>query len=593
MEGLLERITQVQERELGAKEFQMVVLQTLLELLREQERLSSTVKALQTERRVEDSVVGRMRDDMEALLSEDSSEEEQEDHHGSPTKFNGVGERKEEVKILYYHETRQREEGGEDTEEADEDAVEEETDRAEYRWKRRIPASRFGDIVKEEGKRKHDKSFTDQILTFDGSGDSEAANYGRKHEKDAIHKLEQILGQDISPPKKFIDKEHKFLVCVPDGLLGEDKLVEIKCPYKCSSTSMELLAKEDQHFCLKVTETGRLKLKEDHPYYYQVQGELRICQKNVCYFVVWSPKEFHYQVIEKDDHFWDVKMFPWLLDFHRMNLLEDKWNIPDLPDSEVKKRSNEVLRRLQTSRNRQAVIERATRGQGKNPEWRKERRERLTASNFGRVAKMRPTTSCQNTVVSILYPDRLDNMQAIKYGKENEACAISELNTILDREGLPQVEECGLFVDIWKGFLAASPDGMVGKDGLVEVKCPLRCADLSALELARKDSSFCLKEVEEGVLRLKKNHNYYYQIQGQLHIASRSVCYFMVWSPRGSHMEVIEYDADFWEDLEEILENFYRNCLLPEIVDPRAPRGLPLREPEYIIQAQSLKNMKI
>jgi hypothetical protein len=44
-----------------------------------------------------------------------------------------------------------------------------------------------------------------------------------------------------------------------------------------------------------------------------------------------------------------------------------------------------------------------------------------------------------------------------------------------------------------KGFLAASPDGLVGRDGLVEVKCPLRCAEISVADLARQDSSFCLQ----------------------------------------------------------------------------------------------------
>ena len=83
---------------------------------------------------------------------------------------------------------------------------------------------------------------------------------------------------------------------------------------------------------------------------------------------------------------------------------------------------------LRTSRTQQLVIERNTRGQGKNTEWVRERKERLTASNFGRyiihrkisylhsncrVAKMRSTTSCQNTVISILYPDKMDNFEAI------------------------------------------------------------------------------------------------------------------------------------------------------------------------------------
>ena len=52
-------------------------------------------------------------------------------------------------------------------------------------------------------------------------------------------------------------------------------------------------------------------------YYLQVQGELNISGREVCYFVVWSPSEFHYQVIHRDQHFWDVHMYPWLLDFYR------------------------------------------------------------------------------------------------------------------------------------------------------------------------------------------------------------------------------------------------------------------------------------
>ena len=46
---------------------------------------------------------------------------------------------------------------------------------------------------------------------------------------------------------------------------------------------------------------------------------------------------------------------------------------------------------------------------------------------------------------------------------------------------------------VWQGFLAASPDGLVGRDGLVEVKCPLRCATMSVAELTRQDNSFCLQ----------------------------------------------------------------------------------------------------
>ena len=152
---------------------------------------------------------------------------------------------------------------------------------------------------------------------FSVNNETEATKYGQQHEKDAIKKLEQILGVRIDEPKKYVDKDHKYLVSIPDGLIDDDKLVEIKCPYKCSKNSMESLARSNEQFCLKITDDGRLKLKENHDYYYQVQGELNICKKDICYFVVWSPTEFHYQVIQRDQHFWDVQMFPWLLDFHR------------------------------------------------------------------------------------------------------------------------------------------------------------------------------------------------------------------------------------------------------------------------------------
>ena len=58
---------------------------------------------------------------------------------------------------------------------------------------------------------------------------------------------------------------------------------------------------------------------------------------------------------------------------------------------------------------------------------------------------------------------------------------------------------------------------------------------------------------------------------------------------RQVNLEVVEYDPEFWEEVEDSLEQFYLHCLLPELVDPRAPRGLPVREPEYILQVSARK----
>lgn len=38
--------------------------------------------------------------------------------------------------------------------------------------------------------------------------------------------------------------------------------------------------------------------------------------------------------------------------------------------------------------------------------------------------------------------------------------------------------------------------------------------------------------LEKNELRLKKTHNYFYQIQRQLHITQKLYAYFIIWSPK-------------------------------------------------------------
>ncbi|XP_023338394.1 uncharacterized protein LOC111709045 isoform X1 [Eurytemora carolleeae] len=139
---------------------------------------------------MKDDVVGRMRDEMEALLSEESSGEEEEEDEDERDdyqngKIEGKDGKKESVKILYYHETRQIEDKMTENEAGDGTPVDE-GGWNEYGWKRKIPASKFGQIVQAQGKRVKDKQFTKEILTYNGGeGDTEATLYGRVHEKDA------------------------------------------------------------------------------------------------------------------------------------------------------------------------------------------------------------------------------------------------------------------------------------------------------------------------------------------------------------------------------------------------------------------------
>ncbi len=61
-------------------------------------------------------------------------------------------------------------------------------------------------------------------------------------------------------------------------------------------------------------------------------------------------------------------------------------------------------------------------------------------------------------------------------------------------------------------MLAASPDGFVGEEIVLEVKCPFSAKNKKIT--ATTVPSFLLERDEE--LQLKLGHNYYYHIQGHL-----------------------------------------------------------------------------
>jgi YqaJ-like viral recombinase domain len=153
----------------------------------------------------------------------------------------------------------------------------------------------------------------------------------------------------------------------------------------------------------------------------------------------------------------------------------------------------------------------------------------------------------------------------------------------LETERVIKVDPCGLFVDPEYPYLGASPDGLVGDDYIVEVKCPASAQAYTPEEaVAQKKINYLI--YINGSLQLKLDHNYMYQIQGQLHITRRKYCYFVVWTPKGMFMQIIERDDVFWSSkMIDKLSRFYLNCLLPEIVDSRRDRKRPTRDPDYIV----------
>ncbi|KAL4084689.1 hypothetical protein QTP88_027614 [Uroleucon formosanum] len=258
---------------------------------------------------------------------------------------------------------------------------------------------------------------------------------------------------------------------------------------------------------------------------------------------------------------------------------------PDMDVEEFSKQKEEILYEMKSLMKNREEIERQTVDQYQNIKWFETRRKLLTASNFGKIINRRLDTGCENIVKSFLYTTQFTVPQ-LEYGRENEPVALRELEKYLGKK----IKPCGLFIDDKDFFLGATPDGLIDDDGIVEIKCPFSAAEITPEEgILTKKITFWQLQKNGTIGDYKKKHNYHFQVQGQLHVTKRKYCIFCVWTKKGLKSEKIMYDELFWQqNMLQKLTNFFFDCLLPEIIDPRHP-GRPIRNPDYIIQAQKKK----
>ena len=127
------------------------------------------------------------------------------------------------------------------------------------------------------------------------------------------------------------------------------------------------------------------------------------------------------------------------------------------------------------------------------------------------------------------------------------------------------LKSCGLFLDADNPYIGASPDGIIscsccGK-GVVEVKCPFSCRDIS-FDVAAKNKTFCL---QEETFLLKQDHTYYFQVQLQMYLSKVKFCDFVVWGRDGNLTQRIDYDEQCIDNALTQVKSFVKLCLLPEL----------------------------
>ena len=224
---------------------------------------------------------------------------------------------------------------------------------------------------------------------------------------------------------------------------------------------------------------------------------------------------------------------------------------------------------------RAAEIEKTTEGQSQCDSWFDERRYRLTASKFGILARRRKS-QCDALARNLTSQKRFHLSKsmptAMRLGIQYEPIAIKKYEQYMKDIGHEvSVNASGLVVCVPAPFLACSPDGKVCDPqchphyGLLEVKYPHTYQGITPEEAAViGDSKFCLEKVN-GVIKLKESHMYYAQIQGQLGICGAQWCDFVVYTPKGLHVQRIIFNKMYWLTMFEKLQKFFVAQFVPTV----------------------------
>lgn len=191
--------------------------------------------------------------------------------------------------------------------------------------------------------------------------------------------------------------------------------------------------------------------------------------------------------------------------------------------------------------------------------WRKQRSFRLTASNFG-TAVGKNIYQTKETLANIIkgkekpvYSEK--SKIAIDHGNKTEKIA----RTWYEKKYKTKVKEVGVAIPKWNVRIGSSVDGLVGDDGIIEIKCPFYMYE-PIIEYNKKfNEGFIFEEgYHEHIQEM-----YYAQMQGSLKILNRQFCDFIVFATESDEVFVqrIFYDEKYWEEtlcpgINSFIENY-------------------------------------
>lgn len=211
-----------------------------------------------------------------------------------------------------------------------------------------------------------------------------------------------------------------------------------------------------------------------------------------------------------------------------------------------------------------------TSDQSISDKWMLYRAGRITSSVCKKAFTLNIEKPAVSTINVIMQYNKKVITEAMKYGKENESLAFKEFERCMKTTHINFIlKKTGLHINSQFPYIGASPDGISVCDchgeGLLEIKCPFNYRKgLSKYIVDKK----CPVTNEN---KIKKNHEYYYQMQLQMLVTDTKFCHFYVWTnskdeKNRSMLVHVEKDEVFCNSLKEKFEQVFLKVLLPELI---------------------------
>ncbi|XP_028417250.1 uncharacterized protein LOC114541653 [Dendronephthya gigantea] len=232
---------------------------------------------------------------------------------------------------------------------------------------------------------------------------------------------------------------------------------------------------------------------------------------------------------------------------------------------EIREKAENVLSEICVSQEEVESIERETRGQHNNPLWFTHRMPRITASKCKRAIQ-KVTTSPTKALRDILGYNKRIQTSYMQDGKDSKHKIIE----MYEQRNNVNVQPCGFFISVTHPFFGATPDGLVGDEGTIEVKKIHPHTAESLLDALKRQC--ILKETGDQV-SFNNNHPYYYQIQQQLFCSRRLWADFVASDGKAIFVLNTAYCQKFWEQQLPRLRKFYYDIILLELAYPRVMFG--------------------